>query len=96
METPTQKKMDIRDTLEWLVAHCPWGRSSGVEELDDEAKTAIPNLRQGLDWLLGQGGEEEPGASETDAARHERRIELLLWILNLEKRLPPYGDEQPA
>src|SRR5271170_6156773 len=98
MKPPTKRKIDIKDSLEWLLARSPWARPADAGSAqEEETKAHIPNLRHGLEWLLGQSGDiNEVSSSESELARHERRIELLVWLLNLEKRLPPYGDEQPA
>ncbi len=53
------------------------------------------NLRDALEWLLGSHApKDEEGAlsHEEKAARRNRRMELLMWLLNLEPRLTPYGD----
>jgi hypothetical protein len=52
------------------------------------------NLREALEWLLGSAPnpEEDDLSHEDKTARSNRRMELLLWLLNLEPRLAPYGD----
>lgn len=52
------------------------------------------NLRDALEWLLGSapGPDDEELSHEDKAARSNRRMELLLWLLNLEPRLAPYGE----
>jgi hypothetical protein len=51
------------------------------------------NLREALEWLLGSPHNEDDHLTHEDkAARRNRRMELLLWLLNLEPRLAPYGD----
>lgn len=51
------------------------------------------NLRDALDWLLGSNSHDDDGLSLDDkTARRNRRMDLLLWLLNLEPRLAPYGE----
>jgi hypothetical protein len=51
------------------------------------------NLREALEWLLGAPHTHDDDLShEEKAARRNRRMELLLWLLNLEPRLAPYGE----
>jgi hypothetical protein len=49
------------------------------------------NLREALEWLLGSP-QDDQFSHEDKAARRNRRMELLVWLLNLEPRLAPYGD----
>lgn len=53
------------------------------------------NLKDALEWLLGTTGSDEEHALTEDerAARKERRVELLVWLMNLEPRLSPYSSE---
>ncbi|HEY9776024.1 MAG TPA: hypothetical protein V6C81_19835 [Planktothrix sp.] len=52
------------------------------------------NLRDALEWLLGSAPnpEDEELSHEEKAARSNRRMDLLMWLLNLEPRLAPYGE----
>lgn len=52
------------------------------------------DLRESLEWLLGAAPEQEDLDIPADekSARRNRRMDLLLWILNLEPRLAPYGE----
>jgi len=52
------------------------------------------DLRESLEWLLGATPEHEDLDMPADekSARRNRRMDLLLWILNLEPRLAPYGE----
>ncbi len=61
----------------------------------DEFVQKLLNLKDGLERLLSGTEEDEPADPER-SVRQERSLEILLWLLNLESRLPPYGDEQPA
>lgn len=60
--------------------------------------TAAPghhlNLREALEWLLGTHAhhEEEKIPHDEKEARRNRRMDLLMWLLNLEPRLAPYGE----
>jgi hypothetical protein len=62
---------------------------------NEEFVHTLMNLRDGLERLLTGSDQSEPADPER-SVRQERSLELLLWLLNLESRLPPYGDEQPA
>ncbi len=52
------------------------------------------NLKDALQWLLG--GEDSSELSflsdEARSERQRRREDLLVWLMNLEVRLQPYGD----
>lgn len=51
------------------------------------------NLRDALEWLLGAPPSEDDVLSQEErASRRNRRMELLVWLLNLEPRLAPYGE----
>lgn len=52
------------------------------------------NLKDALEWLLGTHGSDEDHilSDEERVARKERRVELLVWLMNLEPRLSPYKD----
>jgi hypothetical protein len=66
--------------------------SNGI--LARSSSTNHLNLRDALEWLLGSApnpGDEEL-SHEDKAARSHRRMELLIWLLNLEPRLAPYGE----
>jgi hypothetical protein len=51
-------------------------------------------LRDALEWLLGPATnpEDDHMSHEEKNARSNRRMELLMWLLNLEPRLAPYGE----
>ncbi len=50
------------------------------------------NLCDALEWLF-MGSESEDALSEPERqSRKERRLELLLWIMNLERRLSAYVE----
>ncbi len=53
------------------------------------------NLRDALEWLLGPttNPEDDHMSHEEKNARSNRRMELLMWLLNLEPRLAPYGEQ---
>jgi hypothetical protein len=62
-------------------------------EVSAESSKEI-NLREALEWLLGS---PEPNhdlqlSEEERASRKERRLDLLMWIMNLEVRLTPYRE----
>lgn len=61
----------------------------------EEFVQKLLNLKDGLERLLN-GSEESTPVDPERSVRQERSLEILLWLLNLESRLPPYGDEQPA
>ena len=51
------------------------------------------DLREALEWLLGSPEpQEEELHQEELAARQERRMDLILWLMNLELRLSPYSE----
>jgi len=52
------------------------------------------NLRDALEWLLGAATnpEDDHMSHEEKSARSNRRMELMMWLLNLEPRLAPYGE----
>ena len=52
------------------------------------------NLREALEWLLGSSDAPEMHqlTEEEKLSRKERRMELLIWLMNLELRLSPYGE----
>jgi len=52
------------------------------------------NLRDALEWLLGSATnpEDDHMSHEEKSARSNRRMELIMWLLNLEPRLAPYGE----
>ncbi len=52
------------------------------------------NLKDALEWLLGThtADEEHVLSDEERIARKERRVELLVWLMNLEPRLSPYKE----
>lgn len=52
------------------------------------------DVRESLEWLLGPAPDHEEldMAPEEKSALKDRRMDLLLWILNLEPRLAPYGE----
>lgn len=52
------------------------------------------NLREALEWLLGNSEphQEMQLTEEEKANRKERRMDLLMWIMNLEMRLSPYRE----
>lgn len=51
------------------------------------------NLQEALEWVLGSSQPQDAHLSEDEKeARQARRTELLMWLLNLELRLSPYGD----
>lgn len=52
------------------------------------------NLRDALEWLLGSttNPEDDHMSHEEKNARSNRRMELIMWLLNLEPRLAPYGE----
>ena len=98
--TTKKKPATLKESLEWLLAQSPWAHyAPSLEDTDcQHLRQPLLDLSESIEWLLGKNGQNEDSAlSESDRlARHERRLELLVWLLNLEKRLPPYGDEQPA
>lgn len=49
------------------------------------------NLRDALDWLLGSDVDGTLPAEE-QTVRKERRVDLLIWLMNLELRLSPYSE----
>jgi hypothetical protein len=52
------------------------------------------NLREALEWLLGspEPHQEVQLSDEEKESRKERRMDLLMWIMNLEMRLSPYRE----
>ncbi|MBZ0187047.1 MAG: hypothetical protein K8F91_12440 [Candidatus Obscuribacterales bacterium] len=51
------------------------------------------DLREALEWLLGPADSPDPAISASELMeRKERRLDLLIWLMNLELRLSPYGD----
>ncbi|MDZ4836117.1 MAG: hypothetical protein SGJ27_20250 [Candidatus Melainabacteria bacterium] len=52
------------------------------------------NLREALEWLLrNPEGHEVPQVNEEEKTRRkERKVDLLIWLLNLELRLSPYHE----
>ena len=55
------------------------------------------DVKESLEWLLGA---EDESLLPTDERliRRERRVDLLVWLLNLnlEPRLGPYGGAEPV
>ena len=49
------------------------------------------NLRDALDWLLGSDVDGNLPLEE-QTVRKERRVDLLIWLMNLELRLSPYSE----
>lgn len=53
------------------------------------------NLRHALEWLLrNPEGDHEVlhGTDEERSRRTERKVDLLIWLLHLERRLAPYHE----
>lgn len=51
------------------------------------------NLQEALEWLLGSPQPQDAHLSDEELeSRKARRADLLVWLLNLELRLSPYGD----
>ncbi len=50
------------------------------------------DLRESLELLIG-AEEEHMLPTDERLVRRERRFDLLVWLLNLEPRLGPYGHE---
>ena len=94
-ETATKKMhLDLKDSMEWLLGQSPW---TG-EPAQPDSKACLLDIRESIEWLLGRADQAEDRklTLAEKIARQERRLELLIWLLNLERRLPPYGEEQPA
>ena len=63
--------------------------SSSVVSHTNAEPSKVLDLRESLEWLLGSDG--DIGLShEKKSANRERRVDLLIWLLNLESRLGPY------
>ncbi|MCA9805639.1 MAG: hypothetical protein KC777_26895 [Cyanobacteria bacterium HKST-UBA02] len=51
------------------------------------------DLKEALEWLLGSPENHDLEMSENERrARKERRLDLLIWLMNLELRLSPYSE----
>ncbi len=52
------------------------------------------NLREALEWLLGspEAINDMHLSDEEKSTRKERRVDLLIWLMNLELRLSPYRE----
>ncbi len=52
------------------------------------------NLRDALEWLLRnpEGVDTHHDNEEEKSRRTERKVDLLIWLLNLERRLSPYHE----
>lgn len=81
-----------------LPASDTWQNESYTTHLKAQAE-ATPeakelNLREALEWLLGSAEPttESNLTEEEKANRKERRMDLLMWIMNLELRLSPYRE----
>ena len=66
-----------------------WQKGYGLKPTPQEAPKEI-NLREALEWLLGSPDPDEQYSEEEKAIRRERRLDLLMWIMNLEVRLSAY------
>ena len=53
------------------------------------------NLMEALDWILNSS-EGQSISFEPDDTLTQRRLDLLMWIMNLERRLSPYPAQDPA
>ena len=68
---------------------------TSTEETEGTQTSAEVNLRDALDWLLGAESEESnevPLSAEDRQEIRNRRTDLLIWLMNLEQRLSPYGE----
>lgn len=64
-----------------------------VDATQDSPKEV--NLRDALEWLLrNPEGDHEVhhGTEEERSRRKERKVDLLIWLMNLERRLSPYHE----
>jgi hypothetical protein len=69
------------------------GSSNRLQASQNQTPHHHLNLRDALDWLLGGVHHDEEELSQDDkTARRHRRMDLLMWLLNLEPRLAPYGE----
>ena len=50
------------------------------------------DLKEAFDWLIGNGPGPIEGVEESDDSVKQRRLDLLMWLMNLELRLSPYGE----
>jgi hypothetical protein len=78
-----------------LPASDNWQKESYMTHLktiDEPAKEI--NLREALEWLLGspEASHDVHLSDEERATRKERRMDLLMWLMNLELRLSPYRE----
>lgn len=53
------------------------------------------NLIEALDWIL-HSSEGHNISFEPDDTLTKRRLDLLMWIMNLERRLSPYPTQDTA
>lgn len=67
---------------------------SHQKQSQDAESTREINLREALEWLLGspEAGIDMQLSDEERANRKERRMDLLIWLMNLELRLSPYRE----
>ena len=91
-----------------FVANTNGFTSAAAKTAEDEQASqhnyveALPNMsfqprlevKESLEWLLG-AEEESLLPNDERLIRRERRVDLLVWLLNLnlEPRLGPYGAE---
>lgn len=67
--------------------------ASVVSALKSTAPAQEINLKEALEWLLGSPQPQDAHLSDEELeSRQARRADLLVWLLNLELRLSPYGD----
>ncbi len=72
-----------------------WQSESYAHQRSSESESAREiNLREALEWLLGSPDAciDAHLSDEEKANRKERRMDLLIWLMNLELRLSPYRE----
>lgn len=67
------------------------------ELADKETVLNLEELKAQLRLAANSNCEQYESLSDAEITqRNERQLDLLLWLLHLEKMLGPYGDEQRA
>lgn len=77
-----------------LPASDTWQKESCILQQQQATEpTREINLREALEWLLGSPETHEVLLSDEEKERRkERRMDLLIWLMNLELRLSPYTE----
>ena len=71
---------------------CDYSKSQKLDSQRHEEPTAEIDLREALERILLGDSMEHSSPEPDDCAHNERRLDLLMWIMNLELRLSPYTE----